>query len=182
MDGVMATFSASRSLESMQLCRCWPKLANEILWAQAWYKTWIVHQHKETWACYVYPCRFFFFSKYKEDDWGCLTCISGHCLCGECSAVFVSSVLESPTVALPPKCSMCRAEIPTIPFERLLNPDQHCSYLTFTAMKELDPGQKVISCTECTYFEIWDATPNLFWCKNCGNGHCVFCKLSIPST
>jgi hypothetical protein len=47
-------------------------------------------------------------------------------------------------------------------------------------MKQLDPGQALVACTKCVYFEVWEAMPNFFWCKACGCGHCVFCKNDLP--
>eukprot|EP00930_Biecheleria_cincta_P102125 TRINITY_DN93801_c0_g1_i1.p1 TRINITY_DN93801_c0_g1~~TRINITY_DN93801_c0_g1_i1.p1 ORF type:complete len:531 (+),score=86.31 TRINITY_DN93801_c0_g1_i1:101-1594(+) len=115
-----------------------------------------------------------------EMDGGSLPCPSGHVMCGDCSSVFVISSLADPLANLPPKCSLCRGEIASCRFEALLSDEQCTQYLTWLAMTTLEAGERLVHCTKCPYFEIRGDTPSLFFCSRCGEGHCYFCKSSLP--
>jgi len=82
--------------------------------------------------------------------------------------------------AFPPKCSLCRGPVPLGMFERILNPEQHTIYLNLVAMTQLSPGETVVNCTHCPYFEIRTDLPALFWCANCTVAHCHTCKATLP--
>jgi len=109
-----------------------------------------------------------------------LSCSAKHVLCCECSAVYTDSVLSGGVSAFPPKCSLCLGPVPLGMFERILNREQHTTYLNLVAMTQLSAGEAVVNCTHCAYFEIRTDLPALFWCANCKVGHCHTCKATLP--
>jgi hypothetical protein len=86
-------------------------------------------------------------SAVPRDDPAKLSCQGGHTLCGECSHVYVESIMGSG--AIPPLCSICRGPIPMVQFERLLNEGQLQTCLNYVAMQSLGEGEKVVSCVSC---------------------------------
>lgn len=83
--------------------------------------------------------------------------------------------------SFPPKCPLCRGPVPGQLFERILNSEQRTTYLNLVAMTQLLPGEHVVSCTNCSYFEVRTDQPAIFWCKKCGTPHCCTCKSTLPS-
>lgn len=114
-----------------------------------------------------------------NEDGGSFACVASHFYCGECSDIFVNSVLAG-AGSMPPKCSLCRGEIPPLMFERLLDEEQTSTYLTYLAMQALEPNERIVSCTSCSYFEVRTDVPALFFCTACGQGHCFHCKVNLP--
>jgi hypothetical protein len=76
---------------------------------------------------------------------------------------------------------MCRAEIVAQHFEAQLAPEQLGSYLSYAAMKAIEPGEMQVQCTVCPYFEIHSKATNFFFCKGCPEVHCYHCKASLPA-
>lgn len=83
-----------------------------------------------------------------------MSCVSSHFLCTECCAVYIASVIGEMNASLPPKCAICRGEIPASQFERQLNNEQLGSYLSYMCMKEVGPNEQLVACTSCKYFEV----------------------------
>jgi hypothetical protein len=112
---------------------------------------------------------------------GCfMECPAGHHMCPECSPVYVESIMSETSSALPPKCPICRGEIPCGQFERLLNDEQMQAFLNHMCTTTLQEGEKLCACTSCSYFEIRVDEPPLFFCTNCGSNHCMNCKATLP--
>ena len=120
----------------------------------------------------------------RDNDALKLTCQSGHILCGECSAVYCESIMaEGALAVLPnPKCSICRAPIPAVAFERCLKPEQYSQYLSYVAVQNLQEGESLFSCVNCQYSEIRVDSPPLFFCQHpgCQTVHCGGCKKKFP--
>lgn len=113
-----------------------------------------------------------------------LTCQSSHTLCGECSAIFCQSIMAegNAAVAPNPKCTVCRAPIPALAFERTLPAGLLPSYLTYMMMQTLGEDELLLSCVSCNYSEVHVDDPPIFFCKDpeCGAVHCLGCKFKFP--
>lgn len=119
-----------------------------------------------------------------QNDAGKLACQSGHALCGECSSIFCESILAAgPEAVTPAKCSVCRGPIPPLSLERILTQEQLSTYLNYVAIRSIQPGERLVSCVNCSYCEIHTDDPPLFWCRNgaCQVVHCTGCSSKLPA-
>ena len=135
-----------------------------------------VEEKEET--CVICQCEFAVSG--GDEGAGSLSCPGSHYMCGECTGVFVNSVLNDLETSYPPKCSMCRAEFPMEHFERQLTAKQQVDVKAHAARLTLKPGQELIKCTECDYFEISSANPVVWWCDACDKGTCFVCNKDLP--
>eukprot|EP00928_Gymnodinium_smaydae_P018917 TRINITY_DN17207_c0_g1_i1.p1 TRINITY_DN17207_c0_g1~~TRINITY_DN17207_c0_g1_i1.p1 ORF type:complete len:542 (+),score=83.67 TRINITY_DN17207_c0_g1_i1:149-1774(+) len=101
------------------------------------------------------------------------------CQCSECTGVYVQSIMNDLEASYPPKCSMCRAEIPSQTFERQLNDQQQQLLAEFVAHKSLSASETMLKC-QCGYMEIRTDKPVLWWCPACSRGECQVCNQVLP--
>lgn len=132
-------------------------------------------QEKEE-VCAICQCEF----TVSGDAGVSLCCPASHFMCFECSGVFVKSVLGDLETSFPPRCPMCRADMPLDHFERQLTKQQQVDVKTFVAKQALKPGQELVKCNECQYFEVTSGSPIVWWCAACGKGTCFVCKKDLP--
>jgi hypothetical protein len=109
-----------------------------------------------------------------------LCCPSSHCMCYECSGVYVKSVLGDLETSYPPRCPMCHANMPMDHFERQLTKQQQAEVKTFAATRALKPGEELVKCNECLCFEVTTEFPIVWWCDACGKGTCFVCNKELP--
>eukprot|EP00929_Paragymnodinium_shiwhaense_P060256 TRINITY_DN30114_c0_g1_i2.p1 TRINITY_DN30114_c0_g1~~TRINITY_DN30114_c0_g1_i2.p1 ORF type:complete len:526 (+),score=113.10 TRINITY_DN30114_c0_g1_i2:130-1707(+) len=126
-------------------------------------------------TCAVCQCEF----TLTGDSGEGLCCPSSHFLCSECTGVFVQSVLNDLQSSYPPKCSMCRAELPAASFERQLNPQQQKLFAEFVAQHSLAVSERMMKC-HCGYMEVRTDDPVLWWCQVCKRGECQVCNKELP--
>ena len=131
-------------------------------------------QEKEE-TCAVCQCEF----TVTGDSGEGLCCPSSHFLCSECTGVYVMSIMNDLEASYPPKCSMCRAEIPSQSFERQLSQRQQQSLAEFVAQQSLCEKETMMRCP-CGYMEIRTDKPILCWCKACNRGECQVCNQVLP--
>jgi hypothetical protein len=127
-------------------------------------------------TCAVCQCDF----TVSGDSGEGISCPSSHFLCSECSGVFVQSILNDLEASFPPKCSMCRAEIPCETLERQLNATQMEIWNEFITMRALAESERMHKCEACGYFEIRTDRPVLWWCSMCHVGACQVCHKELP--
>ena len=99
-------------------------------------------------TCAVCQCEF----TVRGDSGEGISCLSSHYLCSECTGVFVQSILSNLEASFPPKCSMCRAEIPCETFERQLNAQQLEIWQEFITVRALSENERMHKCERCGYF------------------------------
>ena len=110
-----------------------------------------------------------------------LKCPGFHFMCSECASVFVSSVLGDLEVSFPPKCPICRVEIPGQHFEKHLTPKQHAALRACAAERALRPGESMHKCGSCGYYEVRCDDPVVWFCKGCRAGACLVCNKALPA-
>lgn len=66
-------------------------------------------------------------------DHGGIVCLQAHDICKECSLNFISYVFEDPENMLPPKCSLCNAQLKDDTFVKMLNKQQTVLYMQVVA-------------------------------------------------
>ncbi|CAK9092304.1 unnamed protein product [Durusdinium trenchii] len=128
-------------------------------------------------TCAVCQCEF----TVSGDSGEGICCPSSHFLCSECTGVFIQSILNDLGASYPPKCSMCRAEIPIPSFERQLNPQQQKLLAEFVAQRALASDEAIMRCP-CGYMEVRADNPVLWWCQLCKCGECQVCNQPLPSS
>ena len=132
-------------------------------------------QEKEE-TCAVCQCEF----TVSGDSGEGICCPSSHFLCSECTGVYVHSVMNDLEASYPPKCSMCRAELPLQSFERQLSQRQQQHLAEFVAQRSLCENETMLRCP-CGYMEVRVDKPVLWWCPMCKRGECQVCNQSLPS-
>ncbi|CAK0838181.1 unnamed protein product [Prorocentrum cordatum] len=128
-------------------------------------------------TCAVCQCEF----TVTGDSGDGICCPSSHFLCSECTGVFVQSVMNDLEASYPPKCSMCRAEIPIQGFERQLSRQQQHMLAEFVTQRSLAASETMLKCS-CGYMEVRTDMPVLWWCPVCSRGECQVCNQLLPST
>lgn len=78
----------------------------------------------------------------------------------------------------------CQVAIHLPIFERQLDEEQLARYMNYSAMKQLDPDEKLAYCPHCKYFEIWPVQMHgmgFFYCRNpgCTKVSCVHCHVEV---
>jgi len=130
-------------------------------------------------TCCVCQCEF----TVRGDSGEGLCCPSSHHMCSECTGVYVKSILGDLEASYPPKCPMCRGEMPTNHFESQLNTKQQTHVRAFAAQRALKPDQCLAKCPQCEHFEVQRAPGDcLWWCGSCGEGTCFVCNASLPAS
>ena len=110
-----------------------------------------------------------------------IRCPGSHFMCSECTGVFVSSVLSDLEAgSWPPRCPVCRVSIPTDHFERHLDPLQQARVRAHVAEQSLKPGETIIKCGECGYYEIRTDDPVVWHCAGCQHATCLVCNKMVP--
>jgi len=128
-------------------------------------------------TCAVCQCEF----TVSGDSGEGMVCPSSHYLCSECTGVFVISILNDLETSFPPKCSMCRAEVPVESFERQLTSNQLEQWQEFIAQRELAASERMHKCEHCGYYEIRTDRPILWYCQMCNAGACQVCNKELPA-
>jgi hypothetical protein len=132
-------------------------------------------QHEKEETCVICQLEFTLSS-----ETGSLACPGSHFMCGQCTGVYVKSVLSDLETSFPPRCYMCRAEFAMEHFERQLTTKEQLMIHTHRARLALKPGEKLINCTECDYFEVVQGNPVVWWCTVCEYGTCFVYNDTLP--
>ena len=129
-------------------------------------------------VCSVCQCEF----TVSGDSGVGLCCPASHHMCAECAGVYVKSVLGDLEASFPPRCPLCRAEMPQDHFEAQLTTQQQASMKAFTAQRALKPGQVLVKCSKCEFFEVQPVPGSVvWWCGGCDHGTCFVCNKDLPS-
>jgi len=129
-------------------------------------------------VCSVCQCEF----TVSGDSGVGLCCPASHHMCAECAGVYVKSVLGDLEASYPPRCPLCRAEMPQDHFEAQLTTQQQASLKAFTAQRALKPGQVLVKCSKCEFFEVQPVPGSVvWWCGGCDLGTCFVCNKDLPS-
>ena len=128
-------------------------------------------------TCEICQCEF----TVEGDSGQGLCCPNSHYLCSECTGVFINSCMSDLKTSFPPKCSICKVEIPPTKFEMHLNDHQADELRTHAAFNALLPGDVMMRCDNenCPYFEIRVDNPVIWCCPVCGEGKCLVCNKAV---
>jgi len=127
--------------------------------------------------CSVCQCEF----TVSGDSGVGLCCPASHHMCAECAGVYVTSVVGDLETSYPPRCPLCRADLPLDHFEVQLTTQQQSILKAFTAQRALQPGQVLVKCPECEFFEVQPSPGSvIWWCRACDFGTCFVCNKGLP--